>query len=403
MFSAIKEDGTWITLPEKLTEYQLTKMKMSTVYFCPCCKTEMIIKAGMIKIPHFAHKNNSSCHASSEPESAYHLMGKRKLYHWLITHKYEAKLEAYIPEIKKRSDVLVRVGDKQYAIEFQCSSISETEFRERTMAYQSINITPVWIVAAKYVNRKGKYIFNLSAFQWLFVSGTYKHPFIWMYCPEDHQLSALKNITPFSQRMVLAELTVAPLNLLSPHQMIPRTSKNFPFLLAWRTKRKSWCLHRVKTAKTSDPFFCELYNHRISPATIPIEIGVPIQGMLLIDTPAIEWQAWVYMDVLQKKKPGEKIIMNEVLRHFKKRIKNGEIKLRSLPILKEKDVMEPVRKYIRFIEELGYIKESEVGIYTVICSFALPSTSDQSVALERNFYHKSKILIEKGYIHYNEV
>ena len=32
MFTAIKEDGTWITLPEKLTERQLTKMKMSTVY-----------------------------------------------------------------------------------------------------------------------------------------------------------------------------------------------------------------------------------------------------------------------------------------------------------------------------------------------------------------------------------
>lgn len=403
MLSAMKEDGTWITLPEKLTGNQLLAMKASTGYFCPCCKTEVMIKAGMIKIPHFAHKNNTSCHASSEPESTYHLMGKRNLYQWLVSHKFHAKLEAYIPAIKRRTDILLTIDDQRYAIEFQCSIISEADFHERTRAYQSVKIKPIWIMGAKQLKRKSKYEFSLSAFQWLFVSGTYQHPFLWMYCPESHQLSALKNMTPFSKRSVLAELTTAPLNLLSPNQMTPRYCNAFPFLMAWRKKRKSWCLHRVRTAKRSDPFFYGLYTHHLSPATIPIEIGVPIQGMHLIETPAIEWQAWLYMDVFQKKKIGEKIEMNEVLGHFNRRIKLGNIRKRPLPLIKEKDVGNPVRKYIQLLEKLGYLKEWKEGIFTVTTPFTVPITSDQSEALERIFYQQSKIMIEKAYIHYNEL
>ncbi|MGE7602041.1 competence protein CoiA [Peribacillus sp. NPDC097675] len=403
MLSAMKEDGTWITLPERLTGNLLTTLKDSTRYFCPCCKTEMIIKAGTIKVPHFAHKNNSSCQASSEPESSYHLTGKRSLYDWFVSHNFQAKLEAYIPEIKKRTDILVTVDEKHYAIEFQCAFISESEFNERTTAYLSKGIIPIWILGAKRLQRNSKNEFSLSAFQWLFVNGTFEHPFLWLYCPETDQLAALKNITPFSKRTVFAELTSAPLNLLSPNHMSPRICMEFPFLLHWRRKRKSWGLHRVKTAKRSDPFFYELYTHHLSPSTIPIEIGIPIQGMFQIETPAIEWQAWLYMDVFQTKKLGEKMVMNEVLKHFKKRIITGDIKLRTLPLLKGKDAEDPVKKYIRFMEEMGYIKEEQAGTYTVIRQFTVPTTSDESITLESIFYQKSKLMIEKAYIHYNEI
>ena len=403
MLSAIKEDGTWVTLPEKLTGDILTVMKESTGYFCPCCKTEMIIKAGRIKVPHFAHKNNSSCHASSEPESAYHLMGKRTLYEWFVSNNFHAKLEAYIPQIKKRTDILVTVDENHYAIEFQCSFISEASFKERTRAYQSMGITPIWIMGAKRLKRKSKNEFSFSAFQWLFVNGTSLHPFLWLYCPETHQMAALKNITPFTKRTVFAEITTAPLHLLSPNHMSPRRCMEFPFLLAWRQKRKSWCLHRVKTAKRSDSFFYELYTHHISPAMIPIEIGIPIQGMFLIETPAIEWQAWLYMDVFQTKKLGEKIVMNEVLRHFKKRIMKGDIELRPFPVLKGKDVETPVKRYIQLIEKIGYIKEGQAGTFTVTRQFTIPTTSDECMTLESTFYQKSKLLIEKAYIHYNEI
>ncbi|CAH0318421.1 Competence protein CoiA [Peribacillus sp. Bi96] len=402
MLTAIKKDGTWITLPEKMPANVLAKWRKSENYYCPCCKTEMSIKAGNVRIPHFAHKSNSSCRASSEPESAYHLMGKRKLYQWFLSHDYQVDLEAYLPQIKKRADILVTIGGYRFAVEFQCSVIPENEFIERTRAYQSVGIKPIWILAAKSLKRKSMHEFRLSGFQWLFVTGSCHHPFLWMYCPETDRLSVLKNLTPFSPRVVFAELTTASLTILNPSRLTPKKSSCFPFLPFWRYKRKVWCLHRVKAARRSDPFLKGLYLHHITPPTIPIEIGVPVRGMLLIETPTIEWQAWIYMDVFQEKKPGEKISMDDIIRFFKKRTKNGEIKLRSLPLLHEKPMVYPVGQYIQLLEDMGCISKAEEEVFKVEKRLSLPSNSDEGQMMERIFYNEHKTTIEKGNIQYNQ-
>ena len=260
-----RKDGNLFTIPEKvITQKCCPCIKAAQPYYCPCCDSELIIKAGSIKIPHFAHKSHASCHASSEAESPYHLLAKRKLFTWFLTHGYEAELEAYVPDIKKRADVLVSNGEKKYAIEFQCSTISEASFIERTVAYQSVRITPIWILAAKNVKRVDGQEFKISAFQWLFVTGSKAYPYLWTYCPEQNQFSAIKGITPFSPVTVFAEMTSAPLERLSPQQLIPHKNEHFSVITLWRYKRKSWCLHRVKTANLQDPFFRALYANRLS-------------------------------------------------------------------------------------------------------------------------------------------
>ena len=151
------------------------------------------------------------------------------------------------------------------------------------------------------------YEFSLSRFQWLFVTGSFHHPFLWMYCPETDHLSVLKNLTPFTPRTVFAELTTASLKLLPPSRALPQNCFSFPFLPVWRYKRNGWSPPSSENSTRSDPFFEGLYLHHISPATLPIEVGVPVRGMLLIETASIEWQAWLYMDVFQEKRTGEKI------------------------------------------------------------------------------------------------
>ena len=112
MLTAKGRDGTLVTVPEKMTSELLSYMKRAQPYYCPCCESELILKAGSIKIPHFAHKSNASCNASAEPESDYHLLAKRQLFTWFISYGYDAELETYIPSIKKRADILVRNGEK---------------------------------------------------------------------------------------------------------------------------------------------------------------------------------------------------------------------------------------------------------------------------------------------------
>ncbi|MCK1992847.1 hypothetical protein GW626_05845 [Peribacillus muralis] len=402
MLTAIKQDGTWITLPEKMPPNLLIRLRRSGKYYCPCCKTEMSIKAGSVKVPHFAHKNNHSCRTSSEPESEYHLKGKRKLFQWFSSHDYQVELEAYLPEIKKRADVLATIGGNRYAIEFQCSNIPEIEFIERTKAYRSIGIKPIWILAAKCLKRKNHHEFHLSAFHWLFVTGSCQHPFLWMFCPESNQLSVLKNLTPFSPRTVFAELTTAPLKLLPPHRLSPQKCSSFPFLPAWRHKRKNWCLHIVKRARRGDPFFEGLYLHHMAPATIPVEIGLPVSGMLLIKTASIEWQGWFYMDVFGKKKTGETIYMKDIIRHFRNHAKTGKIKFRTLPLLHVKPVEYPIMQYLLLLEKMGYISKMAEGEFTVEKRMSVPSASEAGRMVERIFYHEHKWMIEQANIQYNQ-
>lgn len=401
MLTAKSRDGTLITLPEILTANMLALIKASAPYYCPCCATELVIKAGAMKIPHFAHKSNTSCHASSEPESPYHLLAKRQLFSWLKDHGYQAELEAYLPVIKKRADILVKSEEQTYAFEFQCSTISEAVFIERTESYKSLDITPIWILAEKNIKRVDAQEFRLSAFQWLFVTGVSAYPFLWTYCPERNQLFALKGITPFSPATVFAEMTAAPLQLLSPKHLIPRIHEQFPFITLWRYKRKSWCLHRVKAANLHNPFFLALYRHRLTAATLPIEVGIPVKGMTLIKTAAIEWQAWLYLDVLHKRELGQFVQLRTFLQSFQKRVAKGVITLRTLPLVK-RDAFHPVYEYIAFLVQAGYLIETTAGCYKLTKEITIPKTMIEQEELEKMFYHEYKWMLEKNNIIYNE-
>ncbi len=395
MLTAKGRDGTLVTVPEKMTSELLSYMKRAQPYYCPCCESELILKAGSIKIPHFAHKSNASCNASAEPESDYHLLAKRQLFTWFISYGYDAELETYIPSIKKRADILVRNGEKVYAIEFQLSTISEHAFIERTEAYRSVDITPIWILAAKNVKRIEGQEFKISNFQWLFVTGDSTYPYLWTYCPVEHQFSAIKGITPFSPSIAFAERTSAPLELLSPQQLIPHKNERYSFLTLWRYKRKSWCLHRVKTANLHDPLFLALYAKRLTATTLPIEVGIPVKGMSLIKTAAIEWQAWLYLDVLHKREPGQIMLFRAFQQSFHKRQVSGFIKVRPLPLLAKDEKVNPVKEYVNVLIKMGFLTETVAGSYRLSKKMVLPRTMEEYEKLENIFYREYKMMLEK--------
>ncbi len=395
MLTAKGIDGKLYTLPEKLSAEMISLIKRAQPYYCPCCATELVLKAGSIKIPHFAHKSNASCDASSEPESTYHLLAKRKLFAWFTSHGYDAVLEGYIPTIKKRADILVRVDEKKYAVEFQCSTISEAVFIERTKAYQSIDIIPIWILARKNIKRIDAQEFKISAFQWLFVTGSSMYPYLWTYCPERNLFSAMKGITPFSPSTVFAEMTTAPLEKLAPVYLIPYRNESFSVTTLWRYKRKSWCLNRGKTANLHDPLFRALYANRLTAATLPIEVGIPVKGMSLIKTAAIEWQAWIYMDVLHKREIGQIVLLRAFQQAFQKRLASGLIKLRPLPLLSIGEKVNPILEYVKFLITMGYLEKTAVGSYKVKQKIAIPRTMDENEKFEISFYNEYKKMLEK--------
>ena len=94
--------------------------------------------------------------------------------------------------------------------------------------------------------------------------------------------------------------------------------------------------------------------------------------------------------------------MADIIHIFRKRSKKGEIKFRPLPLLHEKTIEYPIDQYIMILEQLGYLSKLEEGVFKIEKEFTLPFTSDQAQMMEKDFYDKHKLMMEKGNIQYNQ-
>lgn len=114
--------------------------------YCPSCQGEVIYKQGQWTLPHFAHRTLGDCNRFSEGESLEHLQGKLLLYQWTKT----SQLEAYLPELKQRPDLLWG----KLAMEFQCSHLPMERFFERTENYLRHHYLPWWFLGEKLQPKK---------------------------------------------------------------------------------------------------------------------------------------------------------------------------------------------------------------------------------------------------------
>jgi competence protein CoiA len=136
MLTAIDENKKIVNLLE------IDVKKLTGKYFCPFCKSELFIKNGEIKIPHFAHKSLKSCDLWTENESEQHLGLKKIFYQW-FKKTDRVEIERYLPELNQRPDLLV--NDK-IAIEIQCSHLPIKRLKERTENYQSHGYVVIWLM-----------------------------------------------------------------------------------------------------------------------------------------------------------------------------------------------------------------------------------------------------------------
>lgn len=115
---------------------------------CPGCYEAVYFRNGKINIPHFAHVNKN-CDVNAEDESFDHIRGKLALAEYFKKFA-KIELEKFIPEIKQRADILLTIGDKKIAIEYQCSPIPESKVIERSEGYKSAGIGVIWIAGPRY-------------------------------------------------------------------------------------------------------------------------------------------------------------------------------------------------------------------------------------------------------------
>ncbi|MGY3765643.1 competence protein CoiA [Vagococcus vulneris] len=143
------EQGTIIDLSQ-LTKKAIADLKARKWYCCHC-KTELVVKNGNFKLSHFAHRSTALCDAFTDNESEEHLKGKKLIAVNCQKFGTAYQLEAYLPSLKQRPDILLRA---KLAIEWQCSRLSVERMHERTTNYIENEYIPIWLLGHKLMTSK---------------------------------------------------------------------------------------------------------------------------------------------------------------------------------------------------------------------------------------------------------
>ncbi len=120
------------------------------MYYCRSCRKRVVLKKGKKKCAHFAHRKTENCSVFSEGESEEHLQLKECFMDWLGQSAEPVFLEAYLPRLRQRPDILLA----NLALEIQCSRLSHQRFFERTKNYLNNGYQVWWILGHSFLGQR---------------------------------------------------------------------------------------------------------------------------------------------------------------------------------------------------------------------------------------------------------
>lgn len=353
MLSATTKDGNIITLAT-LSKQAIDELREKEKFYCPICQHKVIIKAGTMMIPHFAHYKTSQCDLKKRGEGEYHYKGKLLLYEWLKSQQKDVKLEAYIPEIKQRPDLLLTVKNKQIAIEFQCATIDPQIISQRNKGYRRVNIIPIWILGANLFNRRSSYHFQTSHFITSFIH-RFSHHYpttLYFFCPQSEQLSLVQDIIPTSSHRAIAKQTFIPLNKATFYHLFLKqffTEKELYYL--WREELRSFRLSKRHNFGKERAWRNWLYDQGLHIDHVPTHIYLPIRSQYTMKVPLWGWQSKFVLEFLKKQAVGAVFSIkqaNAFLRRFHKRKMDEQL---------IHQVGDPIKEYLQLLSQVGVLKQ----------------------------------------------
>jgi competence protein CoiA len=387
MLMAKTKNGTMFCLGDSLEKEKLVMLRKTEEFFCPVCGEKVIMKLGDQKIFHFSHLKDGNCREFFENETEYHMEGKLKLYQWLRSQKVPAILEFYDREIQQRPDVLFQYDHQKYALEFQCSTISEEVFKKRTESYLAHGYTPLWILGGKHLKDQS----GITGFQYLFLrqSGDGKL-YIPCFSPDQNSLQILYSIFPYASKNVLLQKSIISLDKGKLSSLINPSLVSMVNIRHWRRSGEAyqmkWSLYPSEQQRK---FLYEIYNHQLNLFLLPPEIGLPVIHGLWIHTPPFIWQTYYYIDFLQNKSPGDLISIHQLEYDFKKRVAKKQIILRNFPQIEKINPLISYYEYSCMLERLGVLVRKTTHLFQIQKNLIIPQTNREKEERTLEFYRQN--------------
>ncbi len=285
--------------PYQYTRETLQRYRPHMKFYCPQCQQPVQLKIGKYNTPHFAHNANSNCvQLFSEGESKLHLQGKIQLFEWLKGLGHTVKLEPYLPELSQRPDMLVTRQQKQFALEFQCSTISHEKWQLRTSGYEKNSIKALWLFQTPQRKQSSlgiQKIFISPIMQKTITTTVSGLPYLVTYDAKTSKFIYWTNL-----------LHVHGYTFIGKVQEIATHKQHFPFYEPksitkdefhryWQFYKKlcrQFTYQRLLHSKKGiqDSFLRSSYELHFSLTAMPDYVGVPVKTAEAIPMFPLEWQ-----------------------------------------------------------------------------------------------------------------
>lgn len=350
ILTATTEDGTPVILDTSVSRETLAAWKSHGRFSCPQCKERVLLKAGTVRIPHFAHRPGSDCQSRfSEGESAAHLSGKQILYGLFTRLRKQPVLEPFLSELAQRPDLLIVHERDPIPIEFQCSRIPPDLKDSRTAGYRSIGMSPIWLLQTPEAfegRAEGVDLYSFPSFHQQFITMSSS--------PDASLLTLSPNTGAF--HYFTHYLHVEGNRFLCSHRKLPNHLQTFPFA---RPKppsdemaaRYSYLYHKhrrtflqrclfLSRKGVQDPFLRNCYRMQFTPSALPAHIGVPVIGNSAFAVHDCVWQLDLTVAMKNWRMPPASIPIR-YLRQFTARYAGNE-----------EAQLEACRHYLKFLRHL---------------------------------------------------
>lgn len=397
MLTAQTKSGTIFSLGKEYKKETLVIIRKNEEFFCPACGERVSLKLGTQRINHFAHRSGTVCRDFYEGETLYHMKGKLQLYQWLDRQGIPVELEYYDSIIKQRPDIVFQYGGEKYALEYQCSPITEEIFMKRTEAYYQQNYIPLWIIGSKHMKAKRSKVFSLSNFDFFFLRKTKDSQLILpSYCPEEKQFKILSSVYPYSIKNAIANITNHSIQKTGIEEILAPKIINHISFTKWSMEMEKFTLYwSLHPSPDLNRFLREIYTDNLNLYLLPPEIGLPVRHSLFIQTPAIIWQTYIYLDVLQNKTPNDLIDLKEVERNYNNRIMKNEIIDRNIPQITNEKSFQAVKEYFLQLERLGIVMKKSETVFQLQTKIVIPKSNREKEERRNEFYQKNKSILAK--------
>lgn len=364
MLQAKLNNGSLITLATLTKEEILQIKKRQEVFYCPLCSSQVIMKAGTKMIPHFAHLSSVDCLSHEGGEGPYHEQGKLLLYQWLKSQRLNVTLEAYIPEISQRPDLLLVLNEKRIAIEYQCARIPIEQIRHRNKGYKRAGITPIWIIGATRLKRQTKNHVKIDQFTRHFINqfSPADPQILFYFCPHTLQFITIQDLYFTGMGQAIGKIQSAKLHQINFKEIF----KKYPFskreiLQLWKKEKRQFRLKQRKRLYGSELAWHQwLYLKRTHVELLPSIIHLPIASQHRMNSPTWNWQSRLCIDLLDPLQLSDHFSLHSCKQLLQKHINHSA----SFPLIASTE--DPIEHYLQFLALLKIIEQQSSGHYQKI-------------------------------------